>query len=47
LFDAVNGFSEYTQVLLQFPCVLVQGAQLGGEFVELPIECRYLLIISP
>jgi hypothetical protein len=47
LFDAVNGLSKYTKMLLKLPCVLVKGAQLGGEFVELPIECGYLLIVSP
>ena len=47
LFDAVNSFGEHTQVLLQLPCMLVQGSQLGSKFVELPIECGYLLITCP
>ena len=47
LFDAINSFGKYAQVLLQFPGMLVKGSQLGSEFVELPIECGYLLIPCP
>jgi hypothetical protein len=47
LFDSVNGLGKYTKMLLKLPRVLVKGAQLGSEFVELPIECGYLLIVSP
>jgi hypothetical protein len=47
LFDAINGIGKYSQMLLQFPRVLVKGAQFSSEFVELPIECGYLLIICP